>query len=285
MIRFTVENGVPNCVADLRGRIGVYLDNDSLIELARGDEGPRCRFVAAMRQRGSLLFSFTNAIEVAGPQGDSATAVRSFLDSIGACWIPLALSPWQVADREAAGAGPQAPVSENFITAYFQDRAYEMSPEGCAVLDLSADTFFRLSAVVDWAQQDRANIQRRSNEIDDALRQRIAQDRAAYEADPASLDTSLPPIPFDRSRPATFALIHLLRILVREARAFQFAPHDGLDLCHAVLGAGHAHLATLDRQWKRRVEQIPQPHELAQIYYRPQVANLVQRFEALVEAG
>ena len=29
MMRFTVEDGAPNCVADLRGRIGVYLDNDS----------------------------------------------------------------------------------------------------------------------------------------------------------------------------------------------------------------------------------------------------------------
>lgn len=282
MIRITVEDGIPTCVADLSGRVGVYLDNDSLIDLARGDEERRCRFIAAMRQRGSLLFSFTNAIEVAGPQGDSATAVRAFLDSIGACWIPLALSPWQVADREAAGAGAQAPVSEGFITAYFQQRAYELSPQGRVLLDLSADTFFRLSAVVDWAQQDRADTQQRSNNIDDAMRQRIARERAVYDADPTSLDTALPPVPYQRNRPATFALVHLLRILVREARAFQFAPHDGLDLCHAVLGSAHAHLPTLDRQWKRRVEQIPQPHELAQIYYRPQVAELVERFEGLV---
>ncbi len=285
MIRFTTDEGVPTCVADLAGRVGVYLDNDSLIEFAKGDASLRQRFVSAVRQRGRLLFSFTNAIEVSGPTGASATAVRDFLDSIGACWIPLALNPWQVADREAAGLGAQAVVSENFITAFFKERAYQLSPAGAAILDLSPDKFFRLSAVVDWAQQDRSGIKQRALNIDEALRNRIAEERKAFKADPASLDISLPAIEYQPSRPATFVLIHLLRILVKEAKAFQFVPHDGLDLCHAVMGAGHAHIATLDKGWKRRVDQIPGPHGLAEIYYRPQVADLTQRLEALVAAG
>lgn len=285
MIRFTTEDGVPTCIAELGDRVGVYLDNDSLIGLAKGDAGLRARFVSATRQRGTLLFSITNAIEVAGPQGASAAAVRSFLDAIGSCWIPVALNPWQVADREKAGAGPQSAVSESFIKSYFQDRAYELSPEGSKVLDLSADTFFRLSAVVDWAQKDRAGIQQRATEIDNTLRQWIADGRAAYEADSKSLETLLPPIVFDARRPATFARIHLLRILVKEAKAYQFEPHDGLDLSHAVMGAAYGHIATLDKQWKRRVEQIPRPHQLAEIYYRPQVSDLVARLEAIAAAG
>jgi len=282
MIRLTTEDGVPTCVAELGNRVAVYLDNDSLIHLARDGTGLQPRFVSAIRHRGSLLFSFTNAIEVSGPQGDTAAAVWSFLDAIGSCWLPLALSPWEVADRESAGAGPQSAVSENFIRAYFQERAYELSPEGSLVLNLSADSFFRLSAVVNWAQQDRAGIQQRSAAIDEALRDRIRNEQRAYEADPAALDVSLPPVAFDPLRPGTFALIHLLRILVREARAYQFAPHDGLDLCHAVLGAAYARIATLDRQWKRRIGQIPGPNQLAEVYYRPEVADLVARLEALV---
>jgi hypothetical protein len=69
-------------------------------------------------------------------------------------------------------------------------------------------------------------------------------------------------------------LIYLLRILVKEAKAFRFDPHDGLHLCHAVLGAGYAHIAILDKKWKRRVEQIPQPHQLAQVDYRSQVRRV-----------
>jgi len=229
-----------------------------------------------MRQGGTLLFSFANAIEVS-----TSEAVWSFLDDIGPEWVPLALSPWQVADREKAGAGPSAPISDHFVTSYFQERAYELSPNGSRVLDLSAETFFRLSAVVSWVRKDEAAA-RDSAQIDEAMRNRIADERAAYEMSSDSLDRSLPPIAFDVGRPTTFTLIHLLRTLVLEARAFQLKPHDGLDLCHAVLAASYGQLVTLDKQWKRRVESLPKPHQLATVYYRPQVGELVDRLEALV---
>ena len=276
MIRFTTEDGKPTCVVELGDRIGVYLDNDAVSELARpGDL--RTRFIGAIRRRGTLLFSFANAIEVS-----VSDAVRSFLDEIGPEWVPLALSPWQVAEREEAGAGPGAPISERFVTSYFQERAYELSPNGSHLLDLSAETFFRLSAVVDWVRKDEVTA-RDSNQIDGAIRERIGVERAAYEARPAALDESLPPIPFDADRPAKFVLIHLMRTLVLEAKAYQLRPHDGLDLCHAVLAASYGQLATLDRQWKRRIEGLPTPNQLAIVYYRPQVGELVDRLEMLVD--
>lgn len=76
--------------------VGVYLDNDSLIEIAKGSESRRQSFVQALVTKGALLFSFTNAIEVAGPQGRSADAVRALLDSIGAHWIPIEMNPYNV---------------------------------------------------------------------------------------------------------------------------------------------------------------------------------------------
>jgi hypothetical protein len=57
-------------------------------------------------------------------------------------------------------------------------------------------------------------------------------ERAAYEARPSSLDESLPPVAFDADRPAKFVLIHLLRTLVLEAKAYQPWPHDGLQPLH-----------------------------------------------------
>jgi hypothetical protein len=75
----------------------------------------------------------------------------------------------------------------------------------------------------------------------------------------------LPPMPFDERRPATFAWVHLQRMLVLEARAFR--RNDGLDFCHAVAAAAYGSLATLDRQWRRRVEQLPVPNNVARIYY------------------
>lgn len=276
MIRFTTEDGQVTCIAELGDRVGVYLDNDVVSELARPGH-LRDRFITALRRRGTLLFSFANAIEVS--IGDN---VRSFLDDLGPEWVPLALSPWDVVRREQAGAGPSAPVSERFVTSFFQDRAYQLSPEGSRLLDLSPETFFRLSAVVDWVRSDPARV-RDSAKIDQALRDRVAQERAAYDARPGALDESVPPVVFDAARPAMFALFHLLRTLVVEARAHQLRPHDGVDLCHAVLAASYAQIATLDRQWKRRVEGLPTPHQLATVYYRAEVEAFVQHFETLVE--
>jgi len=228
-----MEGGEVDCVAELGDRVGVYLDNDVVSELARpGDL--RDRFVHAVLRGGTVLFSFANAIEVS-----ISDNVRSFLDALGPEWIPLALSPWEVVRREEAGAGRSAPVSERSLTSFFQERAYQLSPNGTRVLDLSPDTFFRLSAVVDWVRNDPTQA-RESAQIDQALLDRVAQERAAYEVRPASLDESVPPVVFDPARPATFALSHLLRTLVVEARAYQLRPHDGLDLCHAVMATSYA---------------------------------------------
>jgi hypothetical protein len=280
VIRFTAIDGTPVCEAELKDRYGVYLDNDSLIELARRDADRRVRFLSAIARRGTLLFSLANAIEIAGPQGDSAEAVRDLLDGIGPHWIPLELNPWKVAEREQQVGPERAPVSEAFMVAYFQRRAYDLSPEGSKVLDLSS-AFFRLGAVLDWAQEERDTIRADAEKIDEALRVRLGELRQEFEKEPTSLDRAFPPIPYDPRWPAAFVFSHLMRTLVREARAFQFKEHDSFDLCHAVVAAGYGSVATLDKQWKRRIEELPRPNELAKIYYRRQVDDLVRLLKQL----
>jgi hypothetical protein len=103
MMKFVAKEDELTCVAELSGCFGVYLDTDSLIELATGAVLRRQRFVDALLRGGDLLFSFTNAVEIAGPQGTTATAIRSFLDSVRSHWIPLELDPWKVVRREATG--------------------------------------------------------------------------------------------------------------------------------------------------------------------------------------
>jgi len=78
MIRLTGgEDGKILCAAQLEG-ISVYLDNWALIDLAKGCAHRRKRFVDALQRGGTLFFSWTNAVELAGPQGASAIAVRAF---------------------------------------------------------------------------------------------------------------------------------------------------------------------------------------------------------------
>jgi hypothetical protein len=283
MIRFTSENGKPVCEALAAGRFSVYLDNDSLITLAKTrDIALRDRFVAAIRAGGTLLFSLTNAIEISGPQEDSAAAVRAFLESIGPYWVPLELNPFKIVRREQEEGPAQAPVSREFMEAYFQRRAYDVSPGGSLIVDLSPESFFRLGSVLDWVQEERDSIRADIRVMDDGLRDKLKELRGDYEKDPSSLDRSLPPISYDDRRPGTFVFVHLLRLLVVEAKAFQFKDNDALDFCHAVLGAAYGSLAMLDKQWKARIERLPKPNRLAKMFYRPEVPELVALLESVV---
>ncbi len=286
MIRITSSEGKVFCEADLAGRVGVYLDNDSLIDLAKGSSTRRDRFLAAVERGATLLFSGANALELAGPEGSSAAAVDAFVDAVGPQWIPLELNPWKVLRKEQDGAGPQAPVSNEFLTSYFQDRAYELSPEGSRILDLSPANFFRLSSVARWERQQKAERPcgqpTESERLDDALRQRISNQRASFEADPASLDRQLPVIRFSPETPATFAVLGLLRMLVVEAKAYQFKKNDGVDFSHAALASAYGRVITLDKHWKRRVLALPQPNGLAEVYYRAELDWFLERLESLV---
>lgn len=259
----------------------VYLDNWAIIDLAKRCPLRRQRFVKALRSGGTLLFSWANSVEIAGPQGSSADAVRAFLDSIGPHWVPLESDPWKVAQREQSGVTYGAVVSRRFMEAYFHERANDLS-QPSKVLDLSTESFFRLSAVLDWVQKDRDEIREDGSNLDRELRDLLKQGRTEYERDRKFLDRMWPPIPFDSNRPATFVMFHLLRLLVVEAKESQFKDHDGLDFFHAVPAAAYGCLSTLDKQWKRRVEKLPKPNLLAKVYYRPEVDELVNVLESLV---
>lgn len=53
------------------------------------------------------------------------------------------------------------------------------------------------------------------------------------------------------------------------------------DLCHAAVAAAYGSVITLDKHWKRRVEALPAPHQLARTYYRPEIDQLIDALEAL----
>jgi hypothetical protein len=281
MMRFTTEREKPYCAAELRG-FGVYLDNFALIAFAKGPTSRRQRFVEALTAGGTLLFSWTNAIEVAGPQGLSETAVPAFLDSIGPHWVPVEMDPWAVEQREKAGLLRRAPLSENFVNIYLKDRTHDLSPTASTVVDLSDPSFFALGAVVDWVHGNRNSALQSGPEIDQALREELERLHAQYIKDQRYLDRRLPAIPFSEQLPATYVLAHLLRRLVLEKNAYQFKRNDGLDFCHAVLGAAYGSVAALDKQWKRRIESLPEANRLAKVFYVRELDQLVDLLESLV---
>jgi hypothetical protein len=258
---FATANGSP-----------VYLDNWAMINLAKGDSSRRSRFIEAVRTGADLLFSVANAVELAGPSGKSFDAVKSFLDQLGPHWVPIELNPFLVMEREQNGQDPTGNcISKDFMGAYFQNQTAHFTPGSGKIIDLGSD-FFRLGAVMDWVtQSDR--LRKQSAEFDDVLR----QVRARFEQSPSLLNQRFPT--FDPLRPATFTCRNLSRILILESKSHQVKKGDGLDFCHAAMGSAFASFATLDNNWKRRVEDLPKPNRLAHIYGPSQLDQMVTDIE------
>lgn len=259
--------------------LAIYLDNFSLIRLAKGDQSRRRRFIEALHLGGDLLFSVTNAADLAGPQGQSLNLVREFLDEMGPRWFPVELDPREVVNRELAGARPaQSCISAQFMKDYFVNRVSTFDQEAGHIIDLSGE-FFRLGPVLDWVGQQRDSIRKGAANMDAALINKISEHRAEFERSPAWLDEHFPALPFNPSKPATFAYVNLIRNLITGAKAQRIKRGDGLDFCHAVIGAAFASVATLDKHWKRRVDNLPKPNGLAPIYYEPELDRMVTDIE------
>ncbi len=261
--------------------LAIYLDNFSLISLAKGDPSRRQRFLDAVHTGADLLFSVTNAAELTGSQGESLEAVRTFLDQVGPHWVPVELDPFEVTNRELKGAtAAESCVSTDFMKQYFAARTSTYSPGSGRVIDLS-DNFFRLGAVLDWLGPQRESIRQGTAALDDALIKRIGGYRAEFERDPQWLDHNFPALPFNPSMPATFTYFNLVRALIVDAKAYKLKKGDGVDFCHAVLASAFASVATLDKHWKRRVEGLPKPNKLARIYYEQELDKMVADIESV----
>ena len=55
-----------------------------------------------------------------------------------------------------------------------------------------------------------------------------------------------------------------------------------MDFCHAIVASSFANIAALDKKWKRRIEALPEPNNLAKIYCQPELDDMVSAIEALV---
>lgn len=278
-------DGLPVIVAKLEG-LAVYLDNWAIIELANGDPKRRDRFVNALKSCGSLMFSFTNSIELGEAEHEPAKRVRTFLDEIGAHWIPIELNPWTVMDREIAGqTNPTPCISTLFIETFTQDRMFEQSPDGSKVVDLSPENFFTLTSVMKWANEKKDDTRKNTDEIDATLIQRVTEEHAEYTKDATHLVKVWPNEPYSKEMPTRFALLHLLRLLTTELKQFTLKKGDGRDLCHAAIGSAYGSIAALDKQWKRRVAALPNPNGLAHIYSPNELDQLVADLETAGKAA
>jgi hypothetical protein len=270
-------NGAPTFESSVSG-IAIYLDNFAIKSLAKGEPALRRRFVDALKGGADLLFSGANAVELSGSQGSSSTIMKEFLDEMGPHWYPVDILLDNVMKREAAGEVPgKCCLDEELLRAYFANRTSDQTPGSGKVIDLS-ERFFRLGAFVDWLAPQRSWFLSRSREFDEAIKEKIGLLRARLKGDPGWLDRVLPQPQFNPQIAANFAYRCLIRALVCDA-GFQVRKGDGIDFHHAVIASAFASFAALDKQWKRRIENLPKPNRVSRVYYEPELGAMVTDIE------
>jgi len=256
----------------------VFLDQFAMYNLAYQNPSRRARFVGCINSGAEVLFSISNAAELSATQGDSFRKIRDFVNDIGTRWFPVELDPVEVINREKRGLRPdQCCACMDFMTrllvfhskTFPKDRVLGVSPE-----------LFNLRHVMDWIGPQRDSIIKSKRDMDAALVAKIKDHRAKHDADPMWTDMHFPELQFNPSLAGTFAYVNMVRLLVLESKSYAMKPNDGIDFCQAVIGPAFASVATLDKNWKRRVEALPKPNRLAPVYYAPELDKLVDDLEA-----
>jgi hypothetical protein len=280
MIKIKVkQDSVLSLYASVSG-LAVYLDNFAIKELAKRDISRRKRFIAAVNQGAEVLFSVANAAELTGFQDGSFREVRDFLEEIGPHWFPVELDPYLVVERELSRKrADESCFSDRFLKDYL---AYRIASYPSAQIVGISEEFFRLGPIMDWLAPQKDSIAKGKTELDEALIGKIKEHREKYNANPQWLDTAFPALTFDQSPPATFAYKNLIRTLILETKSHRLKRNDGIDFCQAVVASAFTTIATLDKPWKRRIENLPKPNNLARIYYAQELDNMVDDVESVV---
>ena len=177
-------SGPPEIDISLDRQPSIYLDNDSLIELARPGTG-RTRFLRTFEQKGTLLFSSANSFDLAGPQGGTLDRVEGFLDALGPYWIPLEYNPYTVMDRENGKVSFNGTpcISKGLTESYFQARMKET--KGIVRPD---ENLFRLGRIAKWMQYKREDTLAGNEEIKAAVCRKVSSYRQEYLKDPGNFD-------------------------------------------------------------------------------------------------
>jgi hypothetical protein len=264
-------------------RLVIYLDTFALIHLAERDRVLGNRFIALFGSQVDLLFSVTNAAELAGSQGASFEAVKQFLNEIGPHWFPVEMDAFEVVKREQNGTRPgEACLAQQFLRDYFGRQAANCLPNTGSLIDIPAS--IRLGPILDWVAPQRESILGGSAEMDVALMNMITCERTKFEEDPQHFDQTIGGFSwFNPAMPATFTLFNLIRSLVVEAKYRAIKKGDGLDFCHAVMATAFSSVAALDKHWKRRIDNLPKPNKLAKIYYAAELDKMVTDVESWLD--
>jgi hypothetical protein len=243
----------------------VYLDQWALVRLSEGSDR-RKRFLKVFEDKGTLLFSWTNVLDVAATSGGTEERIKGLLDAIGEHWFPIEMNPFRVMEKEAP-AGPKSNtpcVSETFIKVYYPH--IHGGP-------------LTLSKVLDLNKQDGGATAR--DQLDRLKREAghfVHTLRSLSTADETWLDEHFPRQRFDPAKPTAFVFSELLRSLIRD-KGVVFTPNDAVDLFHATVSTACSDFVLLDKNWTKRVRSLALPPDRVRAYYEFELDDFLIVFE------
>jgi hypothetical protein len=265
------------------GGIAIYLDNWAIKAFAKGNPELSERFIATVKKGADVLFSTNHVVEALGPQNKSADAFKAFLNRLGPHWYPVTANVFDVIEREKRALSPSdCGYDEELLISYYQSKTAQAVPGSGKIVDPSSEDFFALGSLIEFSAHRREYFVAKSAEFNSSMKDYVEKLRHKFKKNPAWLDAVLPSIPFHPSRPAMFAFVHLMRELISNSSGYQIKDGDAMDLGHAVIASAFSNFATLDGQWKKRVENLPKPNRNPRLYYEPELGAMVSDIEGVL---
>jgi hypothetical protein len=247
-----------SCVVDASLRPpSIYLDHWAL-RLFSSDSKLRQRFLACIRTKGTLLFSWANALEVSHNTGTSADNIRCFLTDIGEHWFPVEINPIKVIENEAVPGNSNPCFAAGFLDTYYPH--IHNRP-------------LSLSTIVDLLTQDE-EIKLAAQENLDELKGKIGEIFNRWRSEKRDC---IETFAFSPDRPAQYVFNGVRQLIQKEN--FKIDSNDPLDFLHAVTPLAYADFILLDKHWADLAKKLKIPSPRVQVYSFKRVDQFIEDLE------
>ena len=236
----------------------IYLDHWALRRIS-DDNFSRKRVRGVFQEKGTLLFSWANVLEVAANSGASLEAIQFFLNEIGEHWFPVEFNPFEVIRREKGFThGNSNPCfALGFLEAYYPH--ISNGPLSLStVCDLTQDSTFKPAY--------RQNMEN--------LEQEILKTFRFWRSEELENDG----IPrFDPNCPTMYVVEGFQRLIQKET--FNIDENDAIDFLHATVPIAYADFVLLDRHWADLAGKLKLPSDCVKVYSPKDVEKFLEDLE------
>jgi hypothetical protein len=234
----------------------IYLDHWAL-RLFSTDLNLRQTFLTYFKTKGTLLFSWANALEVSRNTGLSADKIRIFLTEIDHQWFPVEINPIKVIRSETASGNGNPCFSASFLEAYYphiHNRHLSLS----TIVELTQDEEINLAA--------QENIAKLKCSIGELFNQWRSENTEGMET-----------ITFNLNHPGKFVFSRLRQLIQKENSKID--TNDPLDFLHAVVPLAYADFVLLDKHWADLANKLKIPSPCVRVYSSKQIDKFMEDLE------